>query len=86
MMLSMTTAHSLQNPHLLHLPSFTDVRGTQAARTPPPDGSRRFAIAPPAGSARPGQGASPRRPPAARPRGAGRSLPAARQACAVRDP
>lgn len=57
-----------------------------AARTPPPDGSRRFAIAPPGGSTRPGQGAGPRRPPAACPGGAGRSLPAVRQACAVRLP
>ena len=27
--LSMTPAHSLRHPHVLHLPSFTDVRGTQ---------------------------------------------------------
>ena len=33
MVLSMTTAHSLQDPHLLHLPSLTDVRRTQGEDT-----------------------------------------------------
>lgn len=56
-------------------PRSASPRCAAAASVLPPDGSRRFAIAPPGGSARQGRSTDPSSPPAARPRERGRLLP-----------